>query len=66
MMPVLIFIITKTPVDTASLSQVRQPMYQSAVQHWTHFRPYLQESIDIFTQAGIEVTPANPQTETLT
>ncbi len=43
------------PVDTASLSQVRQPIYRSAVKHWTHYRPYLQDAIDVFQRAGIDV-----------
>lgn len=45
----------RSPVDTASLSQVRQPIYRSAIRHWTNYRPYLQDAIDVFRSAGIEI-----------
>ncbi len=45
----------KSPVDTASLSQVRQPIYKSAIRHWTNYRPYLQDAIDVFDNAGFPV-----------
>ncbi len=43
------------PVDTASLSQVRQPIYRSAVRHWKHYRSFVQDAIDVFQAAGIDV-----------
>ncbi len=43
----------KSPVDTASLSQVRQPIYKTAIDHWKNYEPYLQDVKNILEQAGI-------------
>lgn len=32
---------TKRPVLTASHTQVRQPVYRSAIDHWKHYKPWL-------------------------
>ncbi len=45
----------KSPVDTASLSQVRQPIYKSAIGHWQHYTHFLDDAIDVFKTAGIDV-----------
>ena len=34
---------TERPVNTASVWEVRQPMYTAAVDRWRHFEPYLDE-----------------------
>ena len=37
---------TQRPVRTASVSQVRQPIYRSSVGRWRAYRPYLQPLLD--------------------
>ena len=39
----LSFYDTERPVRTASSEQVRQPIYSSGVEQWTHYRPFLAE-----------------------
>jgi hypothetical protein len=34
---------TKRPVNTASVWEVRQPMYTTSVDRWKHFEPFLEE-----------------------
>lgn len=41
-------------VTTASLAQVRQPIYRSAVARWRHYEPYLQPLIRRLQAAGID------------
>lgn len=43
---VLRFHENRAPVDTASLSQVRQPIYTSAVGHWRHYEKHLGPAIE--------------------
>ena len=43
----LSFYDTERAVRTASSEQVRQPIYQSGVEQWTHFRPFLGALEDI-------------------
>ncbi len=45
----------KSPVDTASLSQVRQPIYKSAIRHWTNYRPHLKDAVEVFQNAGFSI-----------
>ncbi len=45
----------KTVVDTASASQVRQPLYNTSVQKWRHYEKELQPVKDILIAAGVEV-----------
>ena len=37
------------PVNTASSEQVRQPIYQSAVEFWKHYEPYLDELREVLS-----------------
>ena len=41
------------PATTASAVQVRQPIYQSSVGKWKHYRDELEPLIDLFEQNGI-------------
>lgn len=45
----------ESPVDTASLSQVRQPIYKSAMRHWKNYGPLLDDARNVFAAAGIDV-----------
>ncbi len=45
----------KSAVDTASASQVRQPLYNTSVQKWRHYERELQPVKRIFLDAGIEL-----------
>ncbi len=51
----LAFYNNSKPVDTASLSQVRQPIYKSAIGHWRHYEAFLSEAITIFNAAGVNI-----------
>ena len=42
------------PVASASSAQVREPIYQSSVQHWRSYREQLAPLIERFQQAGIQ------------
>jgi tetratricopeptide (TPR) repeat protein len=48
---VLRFHENSSPVDTASLSQVRRPIYKSAVGHWQRFETHLGPAIDVLGEA---------------
>ncbi|NHO65836.1 tetratricopeptide repeat protein [Aestuariicella hydrocarbonica] len=41
--------------QTASASQIRQPIYQSAAGHWKHFEPQLSSLKQMFTEAGLNI-----------
>lgn len=43
------------PVDTASLSQVRQPIYKSAVGHWTRYGDLLDDAAEVLWRNGIDL-----------
>jgi hypothetical protein len=40
---------TQRPVHTASVNQVRQPIYRSSVGRWRHYEPFLQPLLDALT-----------------
>ena len=42
------------PVASASSARVREPIYQSSVQHWRSYREQLAPMIEMFQQAGIQ------------
>lgn len=44
-----------TPVDTASMIQVREPLYARAVGHWQGYRPYLGTTIAELEKAGVSL-----------
>lgn len=50
---VLRFYENAAPVDTASLSQVRRPIYTSAKGNWRHYEAQMSEAIAIVQRAGI-------------
>ncbi len=41
------------PVDTASLSQVRRPIYTSALGHWRRYEAQLAPAIEVLSRAGV-------------
>lgn len=45
----------KREVQTASLMQVRQPIYKTAVAKWKRYEPYIQDLIEKLREAGIKV-----------
>lgn len=40
------------PVATASVAQVRQPMYRSSVDRWKRYQPQLEPALEILRKAG--------------
>lgn len=44
----------QAPVATASSVQVREKIYNRAVQRWRHYEPWLGEAVTVFEQNGIE------------
>jgi tetratricopeptide (TPR) repeat protein len=44
---------TRRAVNTASVSQVRKPIYDSSIARWKHFRPYLRPLQEIIDQDGL-------------
>jgi tetratricopeptide (TPR) repeat protein len=61
------YVSEKRIVETASLWQVRQPMYKSSVRRWTNYAPHLEtlakglsgylddEDVELLKQAGVKV-----------
>jgi hypothetical protein len=44
-----------SPVATASVVQVREPIYRSALQRWKHYAPQLRELHGLLREAGIRL-----------
>ena len=44
---------TRRVVRTASLSQVRQPLYTGSVERWRHYEPFLQPMLAAFMRYGV-------------
>lgn len=49
------FHLNQSPTATASVVQVRQPLYHSSVERWRHYEAQLQPLLDILRNGGIEV-----------
>tara|TARA_R110002096_G_scaffold263752_1_gene457244 strand:- start:888 stop:2642 length:1755 start_codon:yes stop_codon:yes gene_type:complete len=49
---VLDFYKQKRTVGTASMSQVRKPIYKSSVERWRPFEPYIRPMLDILAEDG--------------
>ncbi|MEO9078985.1 MAG: sulfotransferase [Rhodanobacter sp.] len=47
------------PVNTASVVQVRSPMYRSSLQRWKKYEPQLGELLSVLRDAGISVDSEN-------
>jgi len=52
----------KRPVRTASLSQVRQPIYSKSVGRWRHYQAALAPVLATFAQEGRRLPNATPET----
>ena len=44
----------KRAVRTPSSEQVRQPIYNSSIQHWKNFEPYLDDLKNMFSQNKVK------------
>ncbi len=51
---------TERSIKTASITQVRQPVYTSSVERWRHYEKHLQPLLEALGEYAPDLTAANP------